>query len=92
MNKILLLILTAITLLLVFTTASIMEQEYVYLEIYYKDGNFTLLNKTLEKGNYPTISHDPNFTHTLNLLSGQGQGLYNYHFNPTIINIRCISN
>ena len=83
MNKKILFIVFII--LLVLAVTGLEREEYVLLEISYSNGEFTLINKTLETGNSPTLNHDTGKSYNLNLVSDTGDILYSLKFDPTLL-------
>ena len=72
-------------LFLIFVEASIIEKEYILLDVNYENGRFLLINKSLEKGNFPVIKHDFDKKYELRLISDKGEILYINSFDPTIL-------
>lgn len=62
--------------------ASQVENSYVLLEFNYDNGNFSLISKSLESGNYPYSPIER--TYGINLLSDSGN-LYSASFDPTLL-------
>jgi len=63
--------------------APLIEKDYILLKINYENENFVLLSKSLEKGNYPTLNHDPDNEYRINLVSDKGDLLYTNSFDPS---------
>ena len=63
--------------------AAQVQQRFVLLELKYDNGEFTLINKTLEYGYYPTINHDAQKKYQLNLISETNETLYSNQFDPS---------
>lgn len=63
--------------------AEIIKEEYVLLQFKYSNGNFSLINKSLEKGYYPHEIYDR--TYEFNLLSKNNENLYATTFEPSLL-------
>ncbi len=61
------------------------KQEYVLVELDYENGNFSFVNKSLETGNYPTLSHTLAYDYEADLISDNGEVLYFNTFDPTLL-------
>jgi hypothetical protein len=59
------------------------NKDYVMISLAY-DGNFSVLDKTLERGCVPLILHNANFEYSYEL-TGSNTSLYQQDFNPTLI-------
>lgn len=84
MNKKFFLILGAVFLILA-VGASLIEKEYILIEFYYQNGNFHIVNQTLEKGDYPINENEGDFEYEFVLSSDNNDLLYSNSFDPTII-------
>ncbi len=86
MNIIKILTLTGIFLILSgIVIASLVEKEYLLLEMNYNAGEFELIEKTIEKGNYPEIEHNLNHNYKARLISDTEEILFSVDFNPTLL-------
>jgi len=56
MNKKISLLLLGILIVVIVNAA--LPEEYILLEINYKDNAFSLIDKSLEKGKFPTLNHE----------------------------------
>ena len=61
------------------------KQEYILVELNYENGNFSFVNKSLEAGNYPTLSHTLEYDYEADLISDGGEVLYFNTFDPTLL-------
>ena len=59
------------------------QQRFVMLELKYDNGEFILINRTLESGYVPTISHDTQKEYKINLISENNDVLYSNQFDPS---------
>jgi len=59
--------------------------EYILVEVYYDGEEFNLIEKSLEKGNYPTLAHKTEQEYEVNLIDKKGQILYYSSFNPLLL-------
>lgn len=83
MNKKIYVLLVCMIVVLV-ASAYLENREYVLLEFYYDNGEISLINKSLEKGNFPTLNHDIGKDYTINLVA-DGLILYSSDFDPTLL-------
>jgi len=87
MNKIIIFIFVILSLLLgaviINSENNICNQDYISLELRY-NGEFSLVNKSLEKGCAPELNHIAGFRYSYNL-TGDNKSLYSADFNPTLL-------
>jgi len=65
-----------------YSNDSSIENRYLFLEFYYKDGNFSLVNKTLESGYYPNSEFYGEYK--IKIFS-ENKELYSNYFDPSVI-------
>ncbi|MDD5149105.1 MAG: hypothetical protein PHC28_01305 [Flavobacterium sp.] len=83
-NKYLIFLFISIFLInLVGSESNLCEGNYISIDLSY-DGNFSVLNKTLEKGCVPDYKHFAGFRYSYNL-TGKNETIYSADFNPTLI-------
>lgn len=78
--------LTIISIGLIFflvLSSSAQLSEYVLLSFAYDNGNFVLLNKSLEYGSYPYTPVERDFR--LSLISRDNSSLYSTSFDPSVL-------
>lgn len=68
---------------LVFTRASQTYNQYILLEFKYDKENFSLINKSLEQGNYPSPGIEKDYQ--INLISKEKNILYSSSFDPSLL-------
>lgn len=61
------------------------SQDVILIQFHYENGNFSIINKSLEQGISPTISHKPGFDYSIDLVSAREEQLYSFSFDPTIL-------
>jgi len=59
------------------------SNEYVLLSFSYDNGNFALINKSLETGSYPYSAVERDYT--INLVSSSNLSLYSASFDPSLL-------
>lgn len=72
-------------IIIVFAQVNEEKREYILLELKYDNGSISLINKSLETGNYPEYNHYLNRSYDLRLLSLKGEIIYENSLNPTLI-------
>lgn len=66
-----------------FSQAVQVQKEYILLEFKYENGNFSLVSKSIEKGNYPNPKIER--AYQFNLLSDENKILYATSFDPSLL-------
>ena len=87
----LIIFLILLILLMTISADSHLKKEYIFLEISYKNGNFSLINKTLEKGYYPKAIID-DYEYKVNIVSDRGEIIYSTAFDPILLFTDSFSN
>tara|TARA_Y100000310_G_scaffold338126_1_gene426927 strand:+ start:994 stop:1428 length:435 start_codon:yes stop_codon:yes gene_type:complete len=82
-KKFYLLLFMLLVFVVVLLVSAAVPREYILLEIYY-DGDFVLVNKSLESGFYPSINHDIDVPYEVKLMSEEDE-LYSNTFDHTIL-------
>ena len=80
-----------ILLIIIISADSNLKKEYIFLEISYKNGNFSLINKTLEKGYYPKAIIE-NYEYKVNVISDNRKVIYSTSFDPVLLFTDSFSN
>ena len=76
------LIIVVLTLTIIPSTT--IQKEFILLHIKYENNQFSLIDKKLEKGFYPTLEHDKNLDYKIEIKKDQ-TALYQNSLDPTLL-------